>query len=144
MSATLERKLEETKRVLEILATEASSGTPILVEGRKDLKSLKRLGVKGDIVTVKTSGRTLLDVLREIENRKKEKVILLMDFDRRGRELTSRLTKSLEATGIKPNLVLWRELFSLVGRDVKDIEGLASYLETANKKIGKNILDVSE
>jgi 5S rRNA maturation endonuclease (ribonuclease M5) len=144
MPAALERKLEETKRILEILATEASGGTPILVEGRKDLKSLERLGVTGDITAVKTSGRSLLDVVREIESRKKSKVILLLDFDRRGKELTSCLAKSLEATGIKPNLVLWRELFSLVGKDVKDIEGLASYLKTANRKIGKNILNISD
>ena len=144
MSATLERRLEGTKRVLEILATEASSGTPILVEGRKDVKSLKRLGVTGNIVPVKTSGRSLLDVLREIESRKKGEVILLMDFDRRGKEMTSRLAENLEAVGIKPNLVFWKELLGLVGRDVKDIEGLASYLLTANRKIGKNILDVSE
>jgi hypothetical protein len=31
---------------------------------------------------------------------------------------------------ITPNLVFWRRLKGLVGRDVKDIEGLASYLET--------------
>jgi hypothetical protein len=58
--------------------------------------------------------------------------------------MTSRLARSLEAVRIEPNVVFWKELLGLVGKDVKDIEGLASYLKTANRKIGKNILDVSE
>jgi hypothetical protein len=37
---------------------------------------------------------------------------------------------------IKPNSFFWRKLLSLVGREVKDIEGLATYMETLRKKCG--------
>jgi len=40
-----------------------------------------------------------------------------------------------EKTEIKLNISFWRELSSLVGGDVKDVEGLASYMETLKRKI---------
>jgi len=39
-------------------------------------------------------------------------------------------------------LVFWRRLMSLVGRDVKDIEGLSSYIQTLKRRIGKDIFNV--
>jgi 5S rRNA maturation endonuclease (ribonuclease M5) len=138
MSGHLERKMEEMQHIIEDLIAEATNGTPIIVEGPRDRESLERLEVKGDVISVKTSGKTLLDTLQEIEDRNKDEVILLMDFDRRGKEMTARLIKNLEKSRIKTNLVFWKKLSSLVRRDVKDIEGLATYLQTLNKKIGKD------
>jgi 5S rRNA maturation endonuclease (ribonuclease M5) len=138
MSGHLERKMEEFQHIIEDLIAEATNGTPIIVEGPRDRESLERLEVKGDVISVKTSGKTLLDTLQEIEDRNKDEVILLMDFDRRGKEMTARLIKNLEKSRIKTNLVFWKKLSSLVRRDVKDIEGLATYLQTLNKKIGKD------
>jgi len=95
--------------------------------------------VNGDIISAKTSGKAFSDVLREIEERGKNEVILLLDFDERGREWVNRLARNLERMKIKPNLVFWKKLSSLVGRDVKDIEGLSSYIQTLKRRIGKNI-----
>jgi 5S rRNA maturation endonuclease (ribonuclease M5) len=75
-------------------------------------------------------------MLTEIEQQKVHEVILLLDFDRRGVEWTHRLKQHLEKTKIKPNLDFWNQLYGLVGRDLKDIEGLPSYLETLKKRIG--------
>jgi 5S rRNA maturation endonuclease (ribonuclease M5) len=140
MSSSLERRLEEIQRLLDNLIVETANGTPIIVEGPRDKISLERLEVKGDIISAKTSGKTFLDVLKEIETLKKDEVILLMDFDKRGREITSRLAKSLENNRIRANLIFWKKLSSLVGRDVKDIEGLATYVQTLNRKMGKKAL----
>jgi 2,5-diamino-6-(ribosylamino)-4(3H)-pyrimidinone 5'-phosphate reductase len=144
MSASLERRLEKIQHLLDNLVAELSRGTPLIVEGQKDVETLKRLEVMGDIISAKTSGKGFLDVIREVEKRGKSEVILLMDFDKRGREWTKRLARNLESMKIKPNLVFWKELSSLVGRDVKDIEGLSTYLETLKRRIGKNILNVSK
>jgi len=144
MSASLEKKLEKIQHLLDDLAVELSGGTPVIVEGKKDMESLKKLELIGDMISAKTSGKTFLDVLREVEKRGKSEVILLMDFDKRGREWTKRLAANLETMRIKPNLVFWKELSSLLGRDVKDIEGLSSYVQTLKAKIGKNILDREE
>ena len=113
----------------------SAKGVPIIVEGQKDVNALHALDVKGDIISAKTSGRRFLDVLSEVGGLEKCEVILLMDFDRRGKEWTQRLTKRLEEMRIKPNLFFWKRLQGLVGRDVKDVEGLSTYLKTLKKKL---------
>jgi len=136
LSTKSEKKLEEILKLLEKLTKESAKGVPIIVEGRNDVNALHTLGLEGDIISAKTSGKSFLDVLGEIEGRGKREVILLMDFDRRGKEWTNRLTRRLEEMRITPNLLFWKELLGLVGHDVKDIEGLATYLETLKKKVG--------
>lgn len=139
MSTSLKRRVEKVLQLLDRLAKESAKGIPIIVEGRKDVNTLRDLAIKGDIISAKTSGRSLLDVLGEVEKRSKHEVILLMDFDRRGKEGTKHLTQHFEKMRIKPNLFFWRGLLSLVGRDVRDIEGLATYLENLKKKCGNRI-----
>lgn len=136
MSASLKRKTEKLSKLLEKLATEAAKGIPIVVEGQKDVSALHQLNIEGKIVSSKTSGKSFLDILTEIEQQKVREVILLLDFDRRGVEWTHRLKQHLEKTKIKPNLDFWNQLYGLVGRDLKDIEGLPSYLETLKKRMG--------
>ena len=136
MSTKSEKKLEKILKLLERLATELTKGTPIIVEGRNDVKALHELDLEGDIIKAKSSGKSFLDVLCEVERRGKREVILLMDFDRQGKEWTNRLARRLEEMRMKPNLLFWKSLLSLVGHDVKDIEGLATYLETLRKKVG--------
>lgn len=136
MSTKLEKRTEEIVNLIRRLEKEAAKGIPIIVEGKNDINALQRLNVRGDIISAKTSGKSLLDVVREVERRKKREVILLMDFDKRGREWTKRLTGHLERMRVKPNSVFWRRLLGLVRRDVKDIEGLATYVETLMKKCG--------
>lgn len=141
MSTGLERKLQKFLLLLEDLATESAGGTLILVEGKKDVETLRELKITGDVITVKASGKTFLDVLSEVEDRGKNEVILMMDFDKRGREWIKRLAEDLERMRVKPNLVFWKELSRLVGRDVKDIEGLSTYMETLKRKTGKDLFD---
>ena len=121
---------------MEQLAEENRNGKPILVEGRKDAEALKILGINGQIILAKTGGKTLLDVISEVEATNTSEIILLPDFDRRGRELTTNLKRHMEKAGIKANLHFWLRLSSLVGREVKDVEGLAAYMETLKSKIG--------
>ena len=136
MATKSEKKLEKILKLLEKLTTESTKGTPIIVEGQKDIETLHKLGLEGDIISAKSSGKSFLDVLGEVEGRGKRRVILLMDFDRHGKEWTNRLTRCLEEIKITPNFHFWKQLLSLVGHDVKDIEGLATYLETLRKKVG--------
>jgi 2,5-diamino-6-(ribosylamino)-4(3H)-pyrimidinone 5'-phosphate reductase len=128
--------MERLSNLLEKLAIEAAKGLPIVVEGQKDVSALNQLNIEGRIVSSKTSGKSFLDILTEIEQQKVREVILLLDFDRRGVEWTHRLKQHLEKTKIKPNLDFWNQLYGLIGRDLKDIEGLPSYLKTLKKRIG--------
>jgi len=136
VSNSLKKTAEHILELLDRLATESASGIPIIVEGQKDMDALRKLEIKGDMVSAKGFGKSFLDVLSEVEKRGKGEVVILMDFDRRGREWTKRLTQGFERMGIKSNLFFWNGLRSLVGKEVKDVEGLVSYLETLKGKIG--------
>ena len=96
MSTKSEKKLEKILKLLERLTTESAKGTPIIVEGRNDVNTLHKLGLEGDVISAKSSGKSFLDVLGEVEGRGKREVILLMDFDRPGKEWTNRLARRLE------------------------------------------------
>jgi 2,5-diamino-6-(ribosylamino)-4(3H)-pyrimidinone 5'-phosphate reductase len=119
------------------LAEESAAGTPVVVEGKKDLETLRALGVQGRIVTAKTGGKSRLDLISEIEKIGKSEVILLLDFDRRGKEWTAVLRMNLEKARIKVNVEFRKELLRSAGRELKDIEGLVAYLETLSKKLGE-------
>ena len=134
MSTHLQRKMEEVQRVLECLIEESMKGTPILVEGRKDIQALRELGVSGNILSAKTAGKSRLDIMLEIEQSGQSGIILLLDFDRRGKEWTERLKQDLERIGTKPNLTFWNKLFGILAKDVKDVEGLVAYIGTLKKK----------
>ena len=134
MSTHLKEKEEKIQNLLERLIEESAEGTPIVVEGRKDIETLRALGVQGRIVSAKTGGKSRLDIISEVEKTGVYKVILLLDFDRRGKEWAKILKEHLERAKIRPNLKFWNELQGLVSREVKDIEGLTSYIETLKRK----------
>jgi 5S rRNA maturation endonuclease (ribonuclease M5) len=136
MSTSLQRKAEKLAQLLERLVAEAAQSTLIVVEGRNDIEALKELAIKGNIISVKTAGKSFLDILTEIEEQNISKVILLLDFDRRGREWAKRLKQRLEEKRINVDINFWNKLRALVGRDIKDVEGLPTYLKTLKKRIG--------
>jgi 5S rRNA maturation endonuclease (ribonuclease M5) len=138
LSTRLREKEEKILEILQRLAEASACGALVIVEGKKDVETLRKLGVEGEIITAKTGGKSLLDVIHEINKKEKHEVILLLDHDRRGKQLTSMLKQGFERQGIPSNMLFWSELFMFVGKEVKDIEGLASYMETLNSKISGN------
>ena len=137
MSAHLRERQEKIQQTLERLAEESAKGTPIIVEGKKDVETLRSLGIQGQLVTAKTGGKSRLDLISEIEKIGGREVILLLDFDRRGREWTAILRQNLEKAGIKANVSFRRELLRFAGRELKDIEGLAAYMQTLSRKLNE-------
>ena len=138
MSTHLKEKEERIERLFESLAEESSKEIPVVVEGKKDVETLRALNVDGKIITLKAGGKSFLNVLSDLERLRVQEVILMLDFDRRGKEATKRLKLSLENMGVTPNLAFWLELFGLVGKEVKDVEGLIKYMETLKRKIGRS------
>jgi len=136
LSTHLKEKEEKILQILEKLLQESAKGKPIIVEGKKDIETLRALGIQGKIMSAKTGGKSFLDVISEVEEIGVREVILLLDFDRRGKEGTKRIKTNLEKAKIKTNIKFWRQIFALIGREVKDIESLTSYMETLKRKIG--------
>lgn len=134
MSTRLKEKQEKIQQILSKLADASAKGNPVVVEGKKDEQALRELGVCGLVLTVKTGGKSFLEATGEIENLHVQEVVLLLDFDRRGKEGTLRLKQDLERLKIKVNTRFWAELEALVGRDIHCIESLPSYLITLEQK----------
>ena len=114
---------------------ESARGTPIIVEGKKDITALRALGVDGTVIAVKTGGKSFQDSISEIEKMGVNEVVLFLGFDRRGKEVTRRLKQSLEPARIKPNTHFLRALSALVAKDIQCIQSLTSYLDTIRKKV---------
>ncbi len=138
MLKRLQEKEEKLTETLDRLAEESAKGTPVLVEGKKDAKTIRALGVMGPIVTVKTGGKSFLDVVADLENKNPSKVVLLLDFDRRGKQGTNRLRHNLERAGIRVDLDVWLALLGSVGKDVQCVEGLITYLEKLRAMVGNS------
>jgi 5S rRNA maturation endonuclease (ribonuclease M5) len=134
LSTHFKDKLEKIEQAIAKLAEESAKGKPIVAEGKKDAAALRELSVAGKILTVKTGGKSFLDATHEIEALGVREVILLLDFDRRGKEGTKRLVANLEGAGVRVNLRFWLELNGLVGKDVQGVESLPSYLQTLRGK----------
>jgi 5S rRNA maturation endonuclease (ribonuclease M5) len=134
LSSRLKEKEEKIAKILDALAEKSSKSIPIVVEGKKDVEALRAFNVAGPIITVKTGGKSLVEAIGEIEAARSSVVILLLDFDRRGRETTYRIKHNLEWAKINPELKFWRDLGILLARDVQSIESLPAYMATLKAK----------
>ncbi len=134
MSTKLKDKLEKIQQILTELSTESENGNLIVVEGKKDVETLRALGIKGPVIAVKTGGKTFSQALNEIEQTDSSEIVLLFDFDRRGKQATKYFKQNLEIAKKKPNLKFWNSFHALMGREIQCIESLTSYLETLQQK----------
>jgi len=132
--SSLERKIEKINCLIEDLKGETFTGALLIVEGERDIEALKAIGIESNILAVKSHGKSLQDIIDKIESIGDREIILLMDFDEHGRELTERLARNLERSKVKLNIEFWRKLCSLLGNDLKDVEGLATYIENLKRK----------
>jgi 2,5-diamino-6-(ribosylamino)-4(3H)-pyrimidinone 5'-phosphate reductase len=138
MSTKLCDRYKRLEQIIAELIEESKKGTPVVVEGKKDVANLKHLGVVGRIITAKTGGKNFFDVISEIELCGTHSVVLFLDFDRRGQEGTKRFVVALERLPIKVNVWFWRELGCLISRDVQCIESIPHYMTTLKNKINPN------
>jgi len=135
MVTSAERKLELLTKMLQRLCLKGDRGVPLIVEGKKDLSALRKLGINGKIICVKNTGKILVDLLDEIQS---EEVTLLVDFDDSGMSLAKDIMQYLQGKGVKVDSVFWKETRSLVRKDVSEVEGVPSYLEKLKKRIANS------
>ncbi len=132
-------KMEETERLFEDLRILSESGTPIIVEGRKDEAALRRLGVKGRVYCLKARGESRHEFLERLDGA--SDAIILTDFDREGKKLETWLYKELSQRGVKSDLKLWSRIRSLARTEVKSVEELPSFVRALeHRAIGRRPL----
>jgi 5S rRNA maturation endonuclease (ribonuclease M5) len=120
-----EEQAEELVRVITRLRDEGGS-YPIIVEGRKDERALREMGVSGTILRL-DSGSSIFNFCESLTG-EHEKVIILTDWDRKGGRLARALREGLTANGILYDDELRKQIAFLARKEVKDVEGLPKLL----------------
>ena len=95
----------------------------VVVEGKKDVDALKKIGYTGTILEYQKFGG--MNKFADFAS-KYETIIVLFDRDKKGRELTGKIIKLLQRR-TKVNLSFKRELRLVTRGKVKHIEQLRSY-----------------
>jgi 5S rRNA maturation endonuclease (ribonuclease M5) len=132
------KSFDELEKALSELIEE-NKKISIVVEGEKDINSLRKLGVVGEIITM-NSGHTIIDFCDYIADKYKE-IILLTDWDRKGGFLCHTIERNLEGR-VKCN-TYYREIF-VKNTMIKTVEGLASYMKNMREKILFNIRNINK
>jgi len=124
-----EKSYEDLKKAL-LELSEENKKIPIIVEGEKDIDALRKLDLKGVIISL-NKGMSLTDFCDHIAEKYKE-IIILTDWDRRGGYLCHTIEKNLRGR-VKCNLY-YREVFAK-NAVIKTVEGLPSWIITMDKRI---------
>lgn len=111
---------DEFVDILENLKMDSRNGIPIIVEGERDADSLRRLGVSGEIITVKS----IRGLRRRFEREDIREVILLLDLDREGEHVLKLVKKSLEGVVSQVNVSYWQRLKAFKRLGFTQIENL--------------------
>lgn len=115
--------IERAERLREVFEHlhEINKRIPVIVEGKKDATALKTLGLIGDIITLH-NGNNLYDFCDDISQRY-DRVVLLLDWDKKGETLNKTLSKHLK--GHWEEFSSFRELLKILcQKEIKDIEGI--------------------
>ena len=102
---------------------ERNRSVPIVVEGKKDVIALRKLNFEGEIFPLH-SRMTIEGFCRNLSKGHKE-VILLLDWDSKGKRLTSSLIRHLNSYEVKTDYDFWKLCFSMVSQ-MSNVESLPS------------------
>ncbi|MGC9166487.1 MAG: toprim domain-containing protein [Thermoplasmata archaeon] len=97
---------------------------PIIVEGKRDMYSLREMGIKGKII-VYNQGKNMSQFIDEISIYKE--IIILIDWDERGTRLFENLYNNMISIGIKCNVEFRNNIIKMLGYMIKSVEELSSY-----------------
>ncbi|MFA5862216.1 MAG: hypothetical protein WDA16_11035 [Candidatus Thermoplasmatota archaeon] len=118
-------RFERLMEVIDDLAIE-NLETPIVVEGRRDVESLRILGCAGEIHPLNL-GNTLHERAEALAGGAKL-VILLTDWDKKGDQLFEAMATRLHANGVRVDRTYRDKIQMWMRPPVKDIESLAGYV----------------
>ena len=103
---------------------------PIIVEGNHDVAALRSIGFKGEIIKL-NDGNRIDDFCMKISSMYRE-VILLTDFDRKGKALKERLEITLLYDGCLVDTYLWR---SITAFNLKSVEDMPYFYSTLKENL---------
>jgi len=119
------KRLERLEELLSELSEYAEKGAVIIVEGKKDVLSLKKLGIEGHFELA--TQHPLLNFSEKIASQNRD-IVVLTDWDRRGDLLASKLTEYFGNLCINPELQIRHKLKLITQKEIKDVESLHTYV----------------
>lgn len=125
-------RLEELEEIILELKELSKAGAIIIVEGRKDVDSLRFLGIHGEI---QLASQQPLLYLTELLSGSGKEIVLLTDWDKKGSFIAKKIINHLFAYGIIPNTDIRSRLRSLSKKRIKDIESLNNYINKLRYEI---------
>ncbi len=128
------KRLEVLEELIDDLSTRSLEGSIIVVEGKRDVVSLRNLGIEGPIET--STHSPVLELSGKLAEKGKE-IIVLTDWDRRGDLLGSKVSADLRYLGQNVDTDFRIRLSSLVKKEIKDVESLYSYMEKMRVCVNK-------
>jgi len=116
-----EQEIQDLKNFIVLLNSKLDSA--VIVEGKRDSEALKKIGFSGRVLEFhKFRGlRKFVDLVSEYNS-----LIILLDGDRKGRYLTTKIVEQLERR-VKIDLSFKRKLVSITKGKVRFIEELGGY-----------------
>jgi 5S rRNA maturation endonuclease (ribonuclease M5) len=122
-------RISSQQEILQTLQEIKEEDMIIVVEGKNDKAALEHFNIKNIIVL---NGKDIWNRCEEIatrikQNNDKEEVVILTDFDAKGKELYGKISKNLTRLGIRINKE-YREWFQKRTK-LSHIEGLVKYVE---------------
>lgn len=116
-----EQEIQDLKNFIVLLNSKSDSA--VIVEGKRDSNALKKLGFSGRVLEFhRFRGlRKFVDLVSEYNS-----LIILLDRDRKGRYLTTKIIEQLERR-VKIDLSFKRKLVSITKGKVRFIEELSYY-----------------
>lgn len=117
-------RAERLREVVEDLK-EVNLEVPILVEGKRDMAALRKLGLTGEIIAYNT-GKGMHDFCMDLDERFGE-IVILTDWDTEGERLYARLCRELPGLW-EPTARIRQLIKVLCQKDVKDVEGIPALI----------------
>lgn len=100
------------------------------MEGQRDERALRQLGMKGPIYQVQSSG-SLLEVCERVAEEHKE-VLLFLDLDKEGKRITKTVKKYLTDKGVKVDTKLQKKIMRTL--ETRETENLSRRYDKACKQ----------
>ena len=116
-----EQEVQDVRNFISLLNSQANS--VVIVEGKRDSEALRKIGFSGKVLELQKFGGMIkfVDFVA-----KYDRVIILLDGDRKGRYLTGKIIEQLQHR-TKVDLSFKRKLVSITKGKIRFIEQLVCY-----------------
>ena len=116
-----EQEIQDVRNFISLLNSQVNS--VVIVEGKHDSEALKKLGFSGKVLEL----HKFCGIIKFVDSvAKYERLIILLDGDRKGRYLTAKIIQQLQRR-TKIDLSFKRKLVSITKGKIRFIEQLGCY-----------------